>query len=86
MMSRAADQRVVYALKNGRLVPKSEVEKVAGASVPAAAEAVVDDEDQAENSPAPFSATDADQPRRRGRPAKVREDAESDTSAFEIKD
>ena len=87
-MSRAADQRIVYALKNGRLVPKSEVlGQVAGASAPV----TVEDEPAAvEPEPAavePEAEADAEAPRRRGRPPKAREDeASEDVSEFKIED
>lgn len=80
-MSRAADQRIVYALKNGRLVPKSEVlGQVAGASAPV----TVEDEPAAVE---PEAEADAEAPRRRGRPPKAREEeASDDVSAFQIED
>jgi len=81
-MSRAANQRIVYALKNGRLVPKSEVlGQVAGASAPVTAE----EEPAAVEAEAFDNADEA--PRRRGRPPKVREEESSDdVSAFQIED
>lgn len=85
-MSRAADQRIVYALKNGRLVPKSEVlGQVAGASAPV----TVEDEPAAVVEPVAVveAEADAEAPRRRGRPPKAREDeASEDVSEFKIED
>jgi len=83
-MSRAADQRVVYALKNGRLVPKSEVlGKVAGASAPAT-DPVVEPVTEFESADDVQDEQEAAEPRRRGRPPKVRDEPGDD--AFEIKE
>lgn len=82
-MSRAAAQRVVYALKNGKLVPKSEVlGRVAGASAPVAVER-------------PVLGIASDEVKRRGRPPKVAEaevaeaevvETEDDVSEFKIEE
>lgn len=70
-MSRAADQRVVYALKNGKLVPKSEVlGRVAGASAPVAVER-------------PVLGIATDEAKRRGRPPKVVETEVAETEVAE---
>jgi hypothetical protein len=97
-MSRAANQRIVYALKNGRLVPKSEVlGKVAGASAPVTVEGFADEPDAAEPDADQVTAgvdvhdggieVSAVDHKRRGRPPKVREEESSDdVSAFQIED
>ena len=97
-MSRAADQRVVYALKNGRLVPKSEVlGQVAGASAPVTVEDFADEpgalELDADQITAGVDVQDGGlevsvvEHKRRGRPPKVREEeASDDVSAFQIED